>query len=151
MMEQLGNIKQIPSAGVLFLLKAPPAARRLMLACLRFSPDKRPSAETCLEDPFVEKFHLQEAEPTCDKVIRKPIADDNKMKAADYRQHIYNQISNRKQQAKLDEFAAGGSKEKRKASKDRSGSPSIEQPWMHEGGAEAPPTTPNGARLRQAS
>lgn len=147
MMESLGSIKQLPSASIMFLVKADPKARRLMLTLLRFNPDKRPSAETCLEDAFVEKFHLQEAEPTCDKVIRMPIADDNKMKAADYRSHIYQQIANRRQQVKLDDIASsrGSAKEdKRKGSKTSvAPEPPIDLPWVHEGGAQAPPTTPD--------
>jgi len=135
MMESVGNIRQLPSASILFLVKAPPAARRLILTCLRFNPDKRPTAEQCLEDPFVEKFHLQEAEPVCDKILRMPIPDNNKMKAVDYRQHIYTQILNRQKQAKLDKSSRGA----RGLEKDEAG----DKPWFHEGGAQPPPTTPD--------
>lgn len=155
MIDSLGKVRKVPSSGVLFLLKAPEAAKTLILSLLKFNPDKRPSAETCLEDSFVEKFHLQEAEPTCDKVIRMPIADAAKLKAADYRNHIYTLIAQRRKialeearEAKLKQAA-----EQRRPSRRRSSSlssslsvdaecPGSLQAWMHEGGAAAPPATP---------
>jgi len=148
MLDSLGKVRQVPSSGVLFLLRAPEAAKVMILSLLKFNPEKRPSAEACLEDSFVEKFHLQEAEPTCDKVIRMPIADTSKLKAADYRNHIYSLISQRRKMAL--EQARAMRQEKRGAGR-RSSVASVGsigefegplQVWSHDGGAAAPPATP---------
>jgi len=153
MLESVSHKTKIPSAGVLFLLKATPEAKALILSMLKFNPNRRPCAEKALEDPFVEKFHLQEAEPTCDKVIRMPIADNNKLKAADYRAQIYALIAQRKKLAKENaEFMSPResrkttrgdrserrcSKDERKGSKDSSANSMAEgaqMPWSHEVG-----------------
>uniref|UniRef100_A0A7S4UCQ5 Mitogen-activated protein kinase n=1 Tax=Alexandrium monilatum TaxID=311494 RepID=A0A7S4UCQ5_9DINO len=141
MIDSLGKVRQVPSSGVLFLLRAPEAAKVLTLSLLRFNPEKRPTAETCLEDPFVEKFHLQEAEPTCDKVIRMPIADASKLKAADYRSHIYAMISQRRKMA-MEERRA---ERQQKRSSSFASLGECDAPlhcWSHEGGAAPPPGTP---------
>mmetsp|Transcript_13275 Transcript_13275/g.30211 ORF Transcript_13275/g.30211 Transcript_13275/m.30211 type:complete len:412 (-) Transcript_13275:134-1369(-) len=147
MIDSLGKVRQMPSSGVLFLLKAPAAAKELILSMMKFNPEKRPSAEKALEDTYVEKFHLQEAEPTCDKVIRMPIADNAKMKAGDYRNQIYALIAQRRKMAAEEGRTPG---EIRRASRASSGSAaavarechSSPMSWSHEGGAAAPPTTP---------
>merc|ERR1712232_348987 len=103
--------------------------------------------EKALEDPFVEKFHLQEAEPTFDKIIRMPIADTSKLKAGDYRNQIYAFITQRKKQA-IEEGRVSISANQRKASKQSCassgslGDGTMPMGWSHEGGAAAPPTTP---------
>lgn len=50
MLESLGNVRQMPSSGVLFLLKLPQLAKTLTLNLLKFNPEKRPSAELALQD-----------------------------------------------------------------------------------------------------
>lgn len=86
MLENFGSVRdQMPPSGVLCLLKLPQQAKSLTLNLLKFNPERRPSAEVALQDVFLEKFFLQEAEPVCDKVIRMPIADMTKLKASDYR------------------------------------------------------------------
>mmetsp|Transcript_77548 Transcript_77548/g.201723 ORF Transcript_77548/g.201723 Transcript_77548/m.201723 type:complete len:413 (-) Transcript_77548:50-1288(-) len=143
MLDSLGNIRQVPSSGVLFLLKAPPDAKALSLAMLRFNPEKRPSADVALEDPFVEKFHLQEAEPSCDKVIRMPIQDTTKMKAADYRAQIYSLIAQRKRMAKEEMALASIRRSATGLSAGTAREHEVPQaPWSHDGGAQAPPVTP---------
>merc|ERR1712190_619260 len=95
-------------------------------------------------DSFVEKFHLQEAEPTCDKVIRMPIADNAKMKAADYRNQVYAFISQRRKQA-AEEKRPGRRSSKASVVSTASAlvnDNSMPLGWSHEGGAAAPPTTP---------
>lgn len=149
MIDSLGKVRQVPSSGVLFLLRAPEAAKTLILSMLKFNPEKRPLAEAALEDAFVEKFHLQEAEPTCDKIIRMPIADTTKLKAADYRNHIYALISQRRRSA-TEESQSRHRQQRRSSSRRRSTSSSMSlsepdgpiQGWSHEGGAAAPPGTP---------
>jgi len=141
---------------------------------LKFNPDKRMSAEAGLGDAFVEKFHLQEPEPSCDKILRMPIPDNTKLKAADYRNQIYSLIKLRQKQAKEEEGLhdsdsprtssprKGSKAASRKASKEslssggggariseRHSAGSVagnapSRPWMHTGGEEAPPTTPCG-------
>lgn len=164
MLDSIGPIRQLPSASVLFLVKAPKSAKSLVLKMLMFNPDKRPGADISLEDSFVEKFHLQEAEPTCDRVIRMPISDNNKMKADDYRTHIYSQIAQRRQQQKMDGTSSRDSSRRTSlsASISRPSTPSKrrsfdassgtnegpEVPWKREGGSAAPPTTPNTQLLQ---
>eukprot|EP00931_Biecheleriopsis_adriatica_P008988 TRINITY_DN110108_c0_g1_i1.p1 TRINITY_DN110108_c0_g1~~TRINITY_DN110108_c0_g1_i1.p1 ORF type:complete len:437 (+),score=99.99 TRINITY_DN110108_c0_g1_i1:90-1400(+) len=158
MLEALGGVRQLPSSGILFLLKLPEQAKQLTLSLLKFNPEKRPSAETALQDAFVEKFHLQEAEPLCDKMIRMPIADGTKLKAADYREHIYMLIAYRRKLAQEEAAITGrtraalgyvdqqnGLSRQNSTSNDRanSGVPEGPQlPWNHDGGAAAPPSTP---------
>eukprot|EP00747_Dinoflagellata_sp_TGD_P025272 gnl/TRDRNA2_/TRDRNA2_131139_c0_seq1.p2 gnl/TRDRNA2_/TRDRNA2_131139_c0~~gnl/TRDRNA2_/TRDRNA2_131139_c0_seq1.p2 ORF type:complete len:103 (+),score=16.03 gnl/TRDRNA2_/TRDRNA2_131139_c0_seq1:132-440(+) len=85
-----------------------------------------------------------------------PIPDDNKMKATDYRAHIYAQITQRRRLQRGELF--GDSKKapkpvgnQRRGSKDSVSSMASEggdvpeapsQPWSREGGQVAPPTTP---------
>jgi len=164
MLESLGNVRQMPSTGILFLLKGSETAKDLALRCMSFNPEKRPSAEDALGDPYVEKFHLQEAEPLCDKIIRMPIADTTKMKARDYQNQIYAIISQRRQQAKEDSLMNNrhnkrdprlsgraaknpSSASARSSSRDEMDEKSVcmaspPQGWNHEGGATAPPCTP---------
>jgi len=169
MLDSLGNVKKLSSTGILFLVRAPPAARKLILALLKFNPETRLRAEVALEDPFVEKFYRQEAECTCDKVIRMPIADTTKMKASDYRNHIYGLIAQRKKMAMEDHASEESTRTGSKVTKQRStaslrgvsarkltirnsrsslgsGRETARSPtplpWSHEGGAVAPPTTP---------
>jgi len=118
-------VKKVPNTSINFLVRAPVAARKLLLALLKFNPEARPRAEAALEDPYVEKFHLQEAESTCDKVIRMPIADTTKMKVADYRNQIYSMITQRKKMAMEDHAiecgeARTGSKQSNMGSKQSS-------------------------------
>eukprot|EP00928_Gymnodinium_smaydae_P061899 TRINITY_DN4586_c0_g1_i1.p1 TRINITY_DN4586_c0_g1~~TRINITY_DN4586_c0_g1_i1.p1 ORF type:complete len:449 (+),score=91.74 TRINITY_DN4586_c0_g1_i1:184-1530(+) len=177
MLDTMGPVRAIPSTGVLFLVKAPQVARDFMFSLLRFNPEKRLSAEQALEETFVEKFHLQEPEPSCDKIIRMPIADGTKMKAADYRNQIYALITQRWRKAREEEDRPGGfsgvpsgsplasprrqssasprRNNARKGSKQASDLAFMEEqlsrrgesapllPWTHEGGAEAPPTSPS--------
>jgi len=157
MLDALANVRQLPSASVVFLIQAPVEARKLILRMLKFHPEKRPNAEVALESPFVEKFLHQEAEPVCDKVIRMPIPDTSKMKAADYRSHIYQLISQRQQNAKMEADISASSSSRKASLKGISWSGRCrgaaeeahasepagpEVPWTHDGGVTAPPTTP---------
>ncbi|CAK9112318.1 Extracellular signal-regulated kinase 2 (ERK2) (Defective in aggregation protein C) (MAP kinase 2) [Durusdinium trenchii] len=150
MLESLGNVRQMPSSGVLFLLKLPQLAKTLTLNLLKFNPEKRPSAELALQDVFLEKFFLQEAEPLCDKVIRMPIADMTKLKASDYRDQIYTMIAQRRKMAQEEAavLARRGRHSLRRQSSrySEASTSSVRDPaplfWNHEGGAAAPPSTP---------
>jgi len=150
MLENLGNVRQMPSSGVLFLLKLPAQAKTLTLNLLKFNPERRPSAETALQDVFLEKFYLQEAEPLCDKMIRMPISDITKLKASDYRDQIHAMIVQRRklQQEEASITARRGRQSLRRASS-RFSDASVSSfregpqvPWSHESGAAAPPSTP---------
>lgn len=167
MLDALGPVRQLPPTNVLFLLRSPPAARALILACLSFNPKKRPTAEKALGDQYVEKFHHQEAEPTCDRIIRMPIMDSQKARAADYRSQIYSLIEMKRRIAKEDTVNGSprsasprspgrsskvGPSPRRstsspRVSRERSGSARSgggggEPPWAHVCGSAAPPTTP---------
>lgn len=160
MLESIGR-PSLPTTSVLFLAKAPTPAKDLIVKLLKFNPEKRLSAEAALEDRFVQRFHRQEAEPTCDKIIRMPIADTTKMKAADYRECIGKLIRRRERMAKEEMELSARVEVKSSASQGpvaRSSTPSprvapyfsdassdhvpMQTPWQHEGGAAAPPTTP---------
>jgi len=151
MLESLGNVSRMPTASLLFLSRAPEHARTLTSSCLRFSPEKRPTAEGALDHPFVEKFRGQEAEPTCDKIIRMPIPDTTKMRASDYRTQIYTLIQHRRNSGlglPLSPGRGAGSKSPRgrrlsnRGKDEQAMEVGPEMPWCHEGGADAPPTTP---------
>ncbi|CAJ1381762.1 unnamed protein product [Effrenium voratum] len=151
MLENLGNVRQMPSSGVLFLLKLPQQAKTLTLNLLKFNPERRPSAELALQDIFLEKFFLQEAEPVCDKVIRMPIADVTKLKASDYRDQIFTMIGQRRRMAQEEAatLARRGGRQSLRRSSSRYSDASTtsvregpQLPWSHEGGAAAPPSSP---------
>jgi len=154
-LSQLSPTRTIPSTSVLFLLKAPPKCKNFILNHLKFSPDKRPTAEMALEEPFVEKFHLQEPEPTCDRLIRMPIADTTKLKAADYRNQIYAFVQQHLKVSREDSSIEGQDTVSPKASPRLTGrsTPSRKsarddhrQPlaaWTSGSGVDAPPPTPH--------
>lgn len=72
----------LPSAGL--------EALHLLRGLLQFNPSRRLSATGALEHPYVTIFHDPSDEPTCDKVISMPIADNTKLSVVEYRNRLYN-------------------------------------------------------------
>lgn len=87
----------------------------LLRSCFYFNPDVRPSAEDALRHVFVSEFHNEEEEPIYPHgSLVLPIDDNTKLTAPQYRERLYQEITNRrrdsrkKEQAKLMTKAAGG-------------------------------------------
>lgn len=88
----------------------------LLRSCFYFNPDNRPSAEDGLRHIFVAEFHNDEEEPIYPHgSLVLPIDDNTKLTAPQYRERLYQEITNRrresrkKEQQKLMTKAAGGS------------------------------------------
>tara|TARA_B110000090_G_C12974707_1_gene290335 strand:- start:8 stop:514 length:507 start_codon:yes stop_codon:yes gene_type:complete len=87
----------------------------LLRSCFYFNPDQRPSAEDALRHVFVSEFHNDEEEPVYPGgPLRLPIDDNTKLTAAQYRERLYQEITNRrrdsrkKEQTKVMEKAKAG-------------------------------------------
>eukprot|EP00520_Triparma_pacifica_P015256 CAMPEP_0118656312 /NCGR_PEP_ID=MMETSP0785-20121206/13426_1 /TAXON_ID=91992 /ORGANISM="Bolidomonas pacifica, Strain CCMP 1866" /LENGTH=357 /DNA_ID=CAMNT_0006549171 /DNA_START=149 /DNA_END=1219 /DNA_ORIENTATION=- len=79
-------------------------ALELLHQCLFFSPSKRCSAEDALRHPYVAEFHNPDDEPTFPNapcVIA--INDNKKLSAGDYREKLYNEITQRRKDMRLRE------------------------------------------------
>uniref|UniRef100_A0A7S1U658 Mitogen-activated protein kinase n=1 Tax=Phaeomonas parva TaxID=124430 RepID=A0A7S1U658_9STRA len=73
---------------------------------LKFSPDERCSAEAALRHPYVAEFHDPEQEPVHPGgAVRIPIDDNMKLTAADYRNRLYEEITERRREARRREQA----------------------------------------------
>jgi len=59
---------------------------------LNFNPEKRNSAEECLEHSYVSQFHSKEDETKCDHLIQVPINDNKKLTVSEYRNELYTTI-----------------------------------------------------------
>lgn len=81
-------------------------ARDLMGLCFGFRPDSRMSAEDGLRHPYVADFHNEEDEPVYPhSPCRLPIDDNTKLSAAEYRDRLYQEIANRRRDARKKEQA----------------------------------------------
>ena len=80
----------------------------LLQQCLFFNPSKRCSAEEGLAHPFVAEFHNPDDEPSFPGgVITIPFDDNTKLSAADYRDRLYLEISNKRKEARRRESLKG--------------------------------------------
>lgn len=70
-----------------------PEAVDLLRKLLIYDPKKRISVEEALEHSYFRKFHSEADEITCPKVISLDIDDCKKLSLKDYRDAIYNCIS----------------------------------------------------------
>lgn len=94
--------KSIPEA----FPSAPSEARDLIKACFEFNPEHRPSSEDALRHVFVTEFHNEEEEPIYpDGTITLPIDDNTKLTAPQYRERLYQEITNRRRDARNKEAA----------------------------------------------
>ena len=80
-----------------------PAAVELMMKCLAFNPKRRISAQKSLEHKWFENFHDPSQEPSCDRVVNIPLDDNIKLKVADYRDKLYDQVLKKKKDQRRSE------------------------------------------------
>lgn len=66
----------------------------LIRKLLVYNPEKRINVEEALKHPFFAKFHCEEEEIECKKIIVIPIDDNEKLSLKAYRDAIYRNISN---------------------------------------------------------
>lgn len=76
----------------------------LIKDCLAFNPMNRPSATTLLKHVYVSEFHNEEEEPVYPHgPLRLPIDDNTKLTAEQYRERLYEEITNRRKEARVKE------------------------------------------------
>mmetsp|Transcript_19926 Transcript_19926/g.27465 ORF Transcript_19926/g.27465 Transcript_19926/m.27465 type:complete len:120 (-) Transcript_19926:539-898(-) len=76
----------------------------LIKSCFHFNPSRRPSAEDLLKHIFVAEFHNEEEEPIYPHgPLRLPIDDNVKLTAPQYRERLYQEITNRRRDVKKKE------------------------------------------------
>uniref|UniRef100_A0A7S3M8L4 Mitogen-activated protein kinase n=1 Tax=Spumella elongata TaxID=89044 RepID=A0A7S3M8L4_9STRA len=81
----------------------------LIRSCFHFNPNKRPSAEELLKHVFVSEFHNEEEEPIYPHgPLRLPIDDNIKLTAPQYRERLYQEITNRRRETRKKEAPPGG-------------------------------------------
>lgn len=78
----------------------------LIRSCFHFNPSKRPSAEELLKHVFVSEFHNEEEEPIYPHgPLRLPIDDNIKLTAPQYRERLYQEITNRRKESRKKEMS----------------------------------------------
>lgn len=76
----------------------------LLRSCFYFNPGMRPSAEDGLRHVFVSEFHNEEEEPIFPGgPLRLPIEDNTKLTAPQYRERLYQEITNRRRDSRKKE------------------------------------------------
>ncbi len=76
----------------------------LIRSCFYFNPLRRPSAEALLAHVFVSEFHNEEEEPVYPHgPLTLPIDDNTKLTAAQYRDRLYEEITNRRRETRKKE------------------------------------------------
>lgn len=72
--------------------------------CLQFNPDARPSCVDLLRHVYVAEFHNEDEEPVYPHgPLRLPIDDNTKLTAQQYRDRLYEEITNRRKESRLKE------------------------------------------------
>lgn len=73
----------------------------IIKACFHFNPERRPSGEDLLRHTYVADFHNEEEEPVYPHgPLRLPIDDNTKLTAAQYRERLYQEITNRRRDSR---------------------------------------------------
>ena len=76
----------------------------LLRGCFYFNPEIRPSAEDGLRHVFVAEFHNEEEEPIYPHgPLTLPIDDNTKLAAPQYRERLYQEITNRRRESRKKE------------------------------------------------
>lgn len=81
--------------------KYDPSAVELIRKLLIYKPEKRLSVEDVLNHSFFSQFHNEINEIKCDKKIILPIDDSNKLSLKEYRDAIYECISEKIKEHKI--------------------------------------------------
>lgn len=102
------NYKTIPGT----FPSASPDALNIIQICFEFNPEKRPSSIELLQHPFVADFH-NEAEETVYPygALRLPVDDNTKLTAAQYRDNLYHEITERRREVRRAMEASAGKKQ----------------------------------------
>lgn len=91
------NYRSIPQA----FPSATPDALDLIKSCFYFNPNKRPTAQELLCHEYIAEFHNEDDEPAFPRgPITLPIDDNTKLTAAQYRERLYNEITERRREAR---------------------------------------------------
>eukprot|EP01036_Dinobryon_divergens_P032200 gene32200-41741_t len=99
MLESLPDVNFRPIREV--FQKAPEDVIDLITVCFHFNPARRPSAVELLQHVFVSEFHNEEEEPVYPHgPLRLPIDDNVKLTAAEYRDRLYQEITNRRRESR---------------------------------------------------
>jgi mitogen-activated protein kinase 15 len=87
---------------------AAPDAMDLIKACFRFNPNTRPTAVELLRHPYSAEFHNEDEEPNYPRGSIGLIVDDNiKLTSQQYREQLYQEIANRRREARKRDPAYG--------------------------------------------
>jgi mitogen-activated protein kinase 15 len=68
----------------------------LLVQLLRLDPERRISAEACLQHAYVAQFHDPNAEREAGRTVQTAIDDDKKLSTAVYRERLYHDITKMK-------------------------------------------------------
>jgi mitogen-activated protein kinase 15 len=80
-------------------------AKDLIKTCFFFNPDSRSSAEECLRHIYVTEFHSEEDEPVYPHgPLKLPIDDNIKLTHNQYRERLYQEITNRRRDSRKQEL-----------------------------------------------
>ncbi|XP_061902789.1 mitogen-activated protein kinase 15-like isoform X2 [Entelurus aequoreus] len=86
---------QVPLEDLL-QASVPPDAVDLLKSLLVFNPDKRLTADTALQHPYVARFHNPAKEPSFSHDVTLPLDDDVQLSVEQYRNKLYQVISERR-------------------------------------------------------
>ena len=76
----------------------------LLRSCFYFNPAMRPSAEDGLRHVYVSEFHNDDEEPVYPGgALQIPIEDNTKLTAPQYRERLYQEITNRRRDSRKKE------------------------------------------------
>lgn len=96
----IDNIPQSEVKSLSTLLPtAPEAALDLIKNLLKFNPHKRLSAAEALMHPYLEIFHNPEDEPASNQVVKLPLDDSTMLDTSDYKENLYQEITEEKKEA----------------------------------------------------
>jgi mitogen-activated protein kinase 15 len=80
----------------------------LIKSCFHFNPSRRPSSEELLQHVFVAEFHNEEEEPIYPHgPLKLPIDDNVKLTAPQYRERLYQEITNRRRDSRKKDNSSG--------------------------------------------
>lgn len=100
MLESLPTINPRPLGEI--LPNASPEALDFIRECLKFNPDSKPSATQLLRHTYVSEFHNEDEEPVYPHgALRLPIDDNTKLTAQQYRDWLYEEITNRRKESRV--------------------------------------------------
>jgi mitogen-activated protein kinase 15 len=100
MLESLPAVNPRPLGEM--VANASPEALDFIRECLKFNPDSRPSATQLLRHTYVSEFHNEDEEPVYPHgPLRLPIDDNTKLTAQQYRDWLYEEITNRRKESRV--------------------------------------------------